>query len=60
MKKAEKFRDKEFYAAARGVENGWGFEETKKTNKHFKNYQVGHGRNNPNDNSYQKKRSNKK
>jgi len=40
--------------------SGYGFEDTKKTNKHFKSYEVGYGRKNPNDNTFQKKRNNKK
>jgi len=60
MKKAEKYKEKQFYEAQMGLENGWGFEEMKKDNKHFKNYEVGYGRKNPNDNAFQKKKQKKK
>lgn len=57
--KAEKFKEREFYNATQNYENGWGFDDIKKSNKHFKNYEIGYGRKNPNDNAYQAKRRNK-
>jgi len=60
MSKAEKHREKEFYEAQLGLQGGYGFEDTKKSNKHFKNFEVGYGRKNPNDNAFQKKRNHKK
>ena len=42
------------------LENGWGFDEmNKKANKHFKSFEVGYGRKNPNDNAFQVKKKKK-
>merc|ERR1711874_331056 len=58
--KAEKQREREFYMAQQDIESGLGFDDVKKSNKHYKNFQIGYGRNNPNDNAFQKKKNKKK
>jgi RNA-binding protein NOB1 len=60
MSKAEKYRRKQANLAENAYENGWGFEEVKKQNKRFQKFDVGYGRNNPNDNRFWKKKGGKK
>jgi len=59
IQKAEKFRDNQFYESQQVLSCGYGFDDIKKSNKHFKSFEVGFGRNNPNDNTFQKKKNKK-
>lgn len=60
LKKANKFREKQLARSELAYSHGWGFEDVTKHNRKFRDYEVGYGRKNPNCNTFQKKRNNRK
>ena len=58
--KREKYMKDQFNKADHAYECGFGFDDIKKSNKHFPSYQAGYGRKNPNDNEFWKKRGGRK
>lgn len=58
--KAKRFRDKEAINADLAYSNGLGFDSVKKYNKQFRDFEVGYGKKNPNENKFWKKKRGKK
>ena len=54
IRKQQQFREKELKNAEVNYGLGWGFDELKKSNRHFRDYEVGYGRKNPNDRDFWK------
>jgi len=59
IRKAQRYQEKQMKIAETNFGYGWGIEELTKDNKHFRTYEVGYGKKNPNDNSFWKGKSKK-
>ena len=59
IQKREKWAKDQLQRADHAYECGFGFDEVKKSNKHFPTFQAGYGRKNPNDNEFWRKRGGK-
>ena len=58
--KMKRFNDIQMKTAELAYSNGWGFEEVKKHNRKFREFEVGYGKGNPNSNQFWKKHASKK